>query len=292
MNLAVVGIGLIGGSVARALREAGQAERISAYDTDAQQLEQALSLGVIDRVGHSVADAVSDADLVLLAVPVGAVGSVVAALIPALAPGTVVTDVGSTKGSVIESVIAVCGEWPQWFVPGHPIAGGERFGVAASRADLFRGRRVILTPGSAVEESAIERVRSAWQSCGATVVEMEPQHHDEVLAATSHLPHVLAYALVDCLAGMESEREIFAYAAGGFRDFTRIASSSPRMWHDIVRANRAALLPVIDEFSRVLTSLRDAIERDDGEAVLAQFQHARSAREQYLETVERAFKNQ
>lgn len=286
MNLAVVGIGLIGGSVARALREAGQVERVSAYDTDARQLQQALRLGVIDRAGRSVADAVRDADLVLLAVPVGAVGSVVAALKPALARGAVVTDVGSTKGSVIESVIAVCGEWPQWFVPGHPIAGGERFGVAASQADLFRGRRVILTPGPAAE-AAVQRVREAWQACGATVVDMEPRHHDEVLAATSHLPHVLAYALVDCLAGMDSEREIFAFAAGGFRDFTRIASSSPRMWHDIVRANRAALLPVIDEFSRVLARLRDAIERDDGEAMLAQFQHARSVREQYLETVEK-----
>ena len=285
MNLAVVGIGLIGGSVARALREAGQVERISAYDTDAQQLEQALSLGVIDRAGHSVADAVSDADLVLLAVPVGAVGSVVAALMPALASGAVVTDVGSTKGSVIESVIAVCGEWPQWFVPGHPIAGGERFGVAASRADLFRGRRVILTPGPAVE-SAIERVRSAWQSCGATVVEMEPQHHDEVLAATSHLPHVLAYALVDCLAGMESEREIFAYAAGGFRDFTRIASSSPRMWHDIVRANRPAVLDMLDQFCAHLQGLRDAVAEDDGDKIIASFSRARDARERFVQLVE------
>lgn len=291
MNLAVIGIGLIGGSVARALREAAAVDHVSAFDADAAQLEQALALGVIDRADASPQAAVRDADLVLVAVPVCAIGALVAELAPVLPAGAVVTDVGSTKRSVIASVTDRCGRWPEWFVPGHPIAGGERFGVAAADASLFRGRRVIITPGAALP-AAVERVRSAWSACGASVVEMEPGHHDEVLAATSHLPHVLAYALVDCLAGMEAEREIFAYAAGGFRDFTRIASSSPHMWHDIVCANREALLPVIDEFTRVLSALRCAIDGNDGAAILEQFTRAREARERYLELVEKPAANQ
>lgn len=286
MRLAVVGIGLIGGSVARALRAAGAVSEISAFDRDPEQLRQALELGVVDRAGRDLHAAVDGADLVLLAVPVGAVAELVANLLPALRADAVLTDVGSTKGSVIESIAARCGRVPARFVPGHPIAGGERFGVAAADAELFRGRRVILTPAGCAPD-ALRRIREMWQACGAAVVEMDAAHHDEVLAATSHLPHVLAYALVDCLAGMESDREIFAYAAGGFRDFTRIASSSPQMWHDIVRANHKALLPVIDRFSQVLAELRAAIERDDGAAILQQFTRARAARERYLELVEK-----
>lgn len=286
-RLAIIGLGLIGGSLARALRSSGAVGHISGYDVDPEQRSTALELGIVDVAPESAAAAVEGADLVVLAVPVMETAAALAALQPALSADAVITDVGSTKRSVIEAVAATLGEVPPRYVPAHPIAGTEKSGVAASIDSLFRGRRVILTPHARMSEQAGLRVQAMWEAVGAHVERMPPAHHDEILAATSHLPHVLAYALVDMLAHMESEQELFTYAAGGFRDFTRIASSSPKMWLDITRANRTALVPLIENYMNALKHLSDAIQDDDAKYVLNVFTHARSAREHYLERIEK-----
>ncbi len=280
-RLCIVGVGLIGGSLARALKAAGAVGEVVGYGRDVEQLQLARQLGVIDRYAADIASAVRDADVVVLSVPVGAMAGVLRQLAPHLAPHTVLTDVGSTKGSVVAAATEVFGNVPATFVPGHPIAGTEKSGVAASFAELYHNRRVILTPLAHTDRAALETVRAMWQAAGADVVDMSVQHHDEVLAATSHLPHVLAYTLVDTLAQMEEHTEIFRFAAGGFRDFTRIASSDPRMWHDICLANRDAILKVMDRYANDLAQLRGAIERGDGEKILNTFRRAKQARDEF-----------
>lgn len=280
-RLAVLGVGLIGGSLARALREAGVCGEIVGCGRDRAVLERAVALGVIDRYALDPAAAVAGADMVVLAVPVGAVGGVYAAMLPGLDPQAVVTDVGSTKASVVEAVSAAAGGLPPRFVPGHPIAGTEKSGIEAAFASLFQGRRVILTPLESTEAEALARVRNMWEACGAQVALMDVVHHDEVLAATSHLPHMLAYALVDTLARMEDRTEVFAYAAGGFRDFTRIASSDPTMWHDICIANRAALLLMLERFGADLARLTEAVRCGDSNYLLETFQRAKAARDRF-----------
>jgi prephenate dehydrogenase len=217
--------------------------------------------------------------MVLVAVPLGAMRQVFGAIRDALDEDAVFTDAGSAKLSVIEDVKAVFGGVPKCFVPGHPIAGTENSGVEASFAELYRNRRVILTPVAETDARATQRVRTLWETAGAIVSEMDPVHHDEVLAATSHLPHLLAFALVESLARLSDQREIFEYAAGGFRDFTRIASSDPVMWRDICLANRPALLAMMERFSTDLDGLRQAIDTRDGERILAVFQAAKAARD-------------
>lgn len=280
-RLAVIGVGLIGGSFARALREAGRVGTVVGCGRDAAHLEEARRLGVIDEATVDPAEAVRGADFVLVAVPVGAMEPVFAAIRETLSPEAAITDAGSTKHSVIAAAEAAFGTPPGGFVPGHPIAGTEHSGVAASSAGLFRDRRVILTPTAATEPAALDRVRAAWEATGARTVEMDAVHHDEVLAATSHLPHVLAYTLVDTLARMAERTEIFEYAAGGFADFTRIASSSPEMWADIVAANETALLPVLERYIADLEELRAAIAGDDRDAVRARFDRAKAARDAF-----------
>jgi prephenate dehydrogenase len=280
-RLCIVGVGLIGGSLARALKAAGAVGEVIGYGRDPAQLQLAQELGVIDRAETDIAAALQGADVVLVAVPVGAMEGVLRAMAPHLAADTIVTDVGSTKGSVVAAAQRVFGAVPARFVPGHPIADTEQSGVAASFAELYHKRRVILTPLAHTDAAAVATVRALWQAAGAEVVEMEVRHHDEVLAATSHLPHVLAYTLVDTLARMEEHTEIFRYAAGGFRDFTRIASSDPRMWHDICLANRDAILKVMDRYAADLAEVRGAIERGDGAALLATFGRAKKARDEF-----------
>ncbi len=280
-RLCIVGVGLIGGSLARALKVADAVGEVVGYGRDPQALQLAQELGVIDRAETDPQAALRDADVVVLAVPVGAMEGVLRELAPFLSPQTIVTDVGSTKGSVVTAAERVFGTVPPRFIPGHPIAGTERSGVAASFAELYHNRRVILTPLATTDRAALETVRGMWQAAGAQVVEMAVRHHDEVLAATSHLPHILAYTLVDTLARMEEHTEIFCFAAGGFRDFTRIASSDPRMWHDICLANRDALLGVMDRYAADLAQLRGAIERGDGEAILTTFRRAKQARDEF-----------
>jgi prephenate dehydrogenase len=285
-RLAVIGLGLIGGSLARALRSCGAVSRIAAFDTDPRQRRLGIELGVVDEAPDSPAAAVAGADVVVLAVPVLHTGEALRSILPALAPGAVVTDVGSTKQSVLADVAVVCGAVPPWFVAGHPIAGTEMSGVAHSTASLFRNRRMILTPHAGNDPAAVERVAQLWTAAGARVVHMEPAQHDAVFAATSHLPHVLAYSFVDLLARLDARDEIFPTAGGGFRDFTRIASSSPQMWHDIVRANAGPVMQLlaqqVDELQHVLGLMRAG--RWDG--VKALFERARAARERHLAQIE------
>ena len=285
-RIAVIGLGLIGASLARALKNGAQPPRIVGYDLDAESVAKAQALGYIDEGVASVEAAAQGADCVVVATPVRRIAEIVEQVLHA-APDCIVTDTGSVKGSILARLQAT-GAALARFVPGHPVAGSERFGVEAADAELFRGRRVIITPLPVTEAAATAAVEALWQAVGAQVERMEPGHHDEVLAATSHLPHVLAFALVDCLAAMEDRRELFAYAAGGFRDFTRIASSSPVMWRDILLDNREVLDHTISAFEDTLAQLRSDLRNADDDAVLATLQRARSARERFLSLLENA----
>ncbi len=280
-RLAILGVGLIGGSLARALKKVGHCQEIIGWGHQRDSLDKALALGVIDRATTSLAEAVAEADVVVLATPVGVMADLFKAMAPHLRAETTVTDVGSTKGSVVEAAQAAFPVLPKGFVPGHPIAGTEKNGVEASFAELFQKRRVIITPVASSDRQAVATVRAMWLATGAEVVEMEVRHHDEVLAATSHLPHVLAFALVDSLARMDTSEEIFKFAAGGFRDFTRIASSDPTMWRDICLANDNAIVAVIDRFREDLEMLREAIKRDDSDKLLEVFGRAKRARDKW-----------
>lgn len=286
-QLTIIGVGLIGGSLARALKRAGAVGEIVGSGRDIDHLQQALASGVIDRVEPDMAKAVSAADMVVVAVPVGAMEEIFRTIAPALPATAVLTDAGSTKASVVEAARAAFGlpneELPPNFVPGHPIAGTEKSGVEASFTELYDGRRVILTPTENSAPEAVNRVREMWQQAGAEVVETSVRHHDEILAATSHLPHLLAFSLVDTLAKLDDKREIFEFAAGGFRDFTRIASSDPQMWHDICVHNEPALLKMLERFEADLDKLRQAIANNDSDYLLQVFTRAKAARDQFCD---------
>ena len=282
-RLAVIGVGLIGGSLARALRAAGKVDQIVGCGRGKANLDEAVALGVIDRSTHDIAEAVRDADVVFLSVPLGAMRGAFAAMRDSLPATALITDGGSAKGSVVADCRAAAPELLARFVPGHPIAGTENNGVAASFAELYQNRRVILTPLAENDAASVVRVREMWQACGAEVTEMPVQHHDEVLAATSHLPHMLAFGLVDMLARLKENDEVFRYAAGGFRDFTRIASSNPVMWRDICIANRQALGPMLAAFADEMNELAARIGEADGDALLAIFERAKAARDRYID---------
>jgi len=282
-RLCIIGVGLIGGSLARALRDAGACQEVVGAGRNPENLQTAVDLGIIDRYETDLAQAVAGADMVLVAVPLGAMDTVFNAISGHLAPHSVLTDAGSAKGSVIAAAGKAFGGIPTNFVPGHPIAGTEQSGVEASFAGLFRERRVILTPLAETDKHAVDRVRDMWQAAGADVVEMDPVHHDAVLAATSHLPHVLAYTLVESLVRLGDEGEVFEYAAGGFRDFTRIASSDPVMWRDICLANGDAIQLMIEHFSVDLQDLNEAIQNHDGQRLLDFFTSAKRARDRYVD---------
>lgn len=280
-RMTIIGVGLIGGSLARAVRHAYPTVEIVGCGRHLPNLQRALALGVIDRYETDPGRAVQGADMVVVAVPVGAIESVFAAIAGHLAEAAIVTDVGSTKGNVVGSARRTLGAHLADFVPGHPIAGTERSGVEASFAELFNGCCVLLTPLTETRRAAVERVRTMWQLAGARVVEMDVRHHDEVLAATSHLPHLLAYTLVDTLARMDDSEEIFNYAAGGFRDFTRIASSDPTMWRDICLANREAMLILLQRFTGDLAAMIEAVRRADGEQLMKVFARAKEVRDRF-----------
>ena len=286
LRFAVIGLGLIGGSLARALRSAGAVSSVSAFDTDLCQRRLALELGIVDDAPDSAAAAVAQAELVVLAVPVLHTAQALRSCLPGLKAGAVVTDVGSTKQSVLTDVAAVCGSLPPWFVAGHPIAGTEKSGVAHALADLFHNRRVILTPHAAQDAAALQRVSAMWVATGARVVHMDPAQHDAVFAATSHLPHLLAYSFVDMLARLDAQDEIFPNAGGGFRDFTRIASSSPEMWHDIVRANAGPVSRLLEQQIGELREVLAMMREGRWDEVRTLFERARSARERHLAQIE------
>lgn len=284
-RLAVIGVGLIGGSLARALRAAGEVGEIVGCGRGQANLERALELGVIDRYTQDVAAAVRGADMVFLAVPLGAMRDTFAAMKGHLAADAVITDGGSAKFSVIDDCCSVFGEVLPNLVAGHPIAGTENSGVEASFAELYQNRRIILTPTEETADAALQRVRQMWQACGGEITLMSVEHHDEVLAATSHLPHMLAFGLVDTLAQMKENDEIFRYAAGGFRDFTRIASSNPVMWRDVCVANRRALGKMMSHYLNEMQALADTIERGDADQLMAIFTRAKEARDRYIDGV-------
>jgi len=280
-KLCIIGVGLIGGSLARALKHAEMVNHIVGVGRNIESLIKAKQLGVIDSYSDNIAEAVVDADVILIAVPVGSIKGVFSALRSHLKSDAVITDVGSVKGSVVLASREVFGEDYKNFVPGHPIAGTEQSGVEASFAELYRGQRVILTPLESTDSRAIKIVSEMWQAAGAEVTSLGIEHHDEVLAATSHLPHVLAYALVDTLASVHERREVFQFAAGGFKDFTRIASSHPDMWHDICLNNKDALVDMLKRFTVDLNKLTKAIEDGDGDFIKQTFERAKTTRDQF-----------
>lgn len=285
-KLCIFGVGLIGGSLARALKEKHAVEQVVGCSRRTEHLQSALELGVVDHYTTDPIEAVKGADVVVLAVPMDSMVAVLEKLKPGLSPNTILTDVGSAKRGVVEAVQQVFGELPPNFIPGHPIAGNEKSGVEASFSHLFNNRKIILTPTEKTRPQAVEKVREMWLSTGAQVIEMEVDHHDEVLAATSHLPHVLAYSLVDTLNRMSDRREIFQYAAGGFRDFTRIASSDPTMWRDICLHNKDAILQVLDRFTNDLQTVRTLIENSDRQGLFDVFEEAKDVRDQFVKMLE------
>jgi prephenate dehydrogenase len=287
-TIGLVGVGLIGGSFAAALKRAGTGARIRGFDRDAQALQRAAQLGVIDEAADSPSDAARGADLVIVAVPVRAIGPVLHDIALSLSPDAVVTDVGSTKTEVVREARAELRERFPRFVPAHPIAGREASGVDAAIPDLFKGARVVVTPLPETSEDAVALVRQCWEAVGGKVATLSPEAHDRIFAAVSHLPHVLSFALVSELAARPDGSELFGFAAGGFRDFTRIAASSPEMWRDIALQNRAALLAEIDRYSAQLAVFRELIERGDGAGLLRLMAEARTARHGWTGSQKRA----
>jgi prephenate dehydrogenase len=277
-RVAIVGVGLIGGSLALALRRAGAAATIVAADRDLQALERASALGVIDQAADSVSEATRGADLVVIALPVRAIGGALHDVGLAMEPHAVVTDVGSTKAEVVRIARDELRERFARFVPGHPIAGREASGVEAATAELFRGARVVLTPEAETAAEALDTVRACWEAAGGRVSVLAAETHDRIFAAVSHLPHLLSFALVSEIASREDAAELFGFAAGGFRDFTRIAASSPEMWRDIALQNKAALLAEIERYEARLAVFRALIEKGDGPGLERLMTEARTAR--------------
>jgi prephenate dehydrogenase len=281
-RLVILGVGLIGGSLALSLRRANLCNTIVGYGRNEANLLTALDLGVIDEYSLRAKDAVRDADVVVLATPLATNLALFQEISETLKADVVITDVGSAKACVVEAARAALGEHFDRFVPGHPIAGKEKSGVEAASADLFEEHIVILTPLPETSVHAMSLVTQIWEATHAEVMTLAVEHHDAVLAATSHLPHMLAYALVDCLASMQEREEIFRFAAGGFIDFTRIASSNPQMWHDICFSNRDSLLTVLDQFDCHMQEIRQAIESDDSGKILQIFSRAKNARDKLI----------
>ncbi|MBI3221784.1 MAG: prephenate dehydrogenase/arogenate dehydrogenase family protein [Nitrosomonadales bacterium] len=282
-KIVIFGVGLIGGSFALALRRVHAVTEVVGFGRSAATLQQAQQLGIIDRIGDDVASEVGDADLVVLATPVGQMAELMARIAPHLGVNTLVTDGGSTKSDVVREAYAQLGGKVAQFVPAHPIAGAEQSGAAAARAGLYQGKKVVLTPLPENTATSVARVRHAWEACGALVSELTPQQHDEVFAAVSHLPHLLSFALVHDLAQRDNRDVLLSFAASGFRDFTRIAASSPEMWRDICLANREALLLELQRYVAELNQLNAALAAGDAGKLEQTFRAARELRAGWTE---------
>ncbi len=280
-KLVIFGVGLIGGSLALSLKRSGQELHITGVGRSGESLQSALDLGVINEMSTSVAQAMQDADIVVIAVPVAQTPNILKQIAPCISADTVITDVGSTKSDIIDYAEAILGDQFSQFVPGHPIAGAEKSGVTAARADLFDGKNIVLTPTPLTNAAAKDKVREMWVAAGANVTEMPASHHDQIFAAVSHLPHLLAFALVESLAARPNAEELFAFAASGFRDFTRIAGSSPEMWRDISLANRTALLDELEAYQASLGQLHALLENRDAKGLLSLFEKASEARNEW-----------
>jgi len=281
-HLVIVGVGLIGGSVSLALKRAGVVGRVTGVGRNRDNLELAQSLGIVDAWTHDVGEAVRDADVVLLAVPMNAYASVFAAMAETLPEHAVVTDAGSTKQTAIAAANN-CLPKPERFIAAHPIAGTEQSGAGAAFAELFDKRLSVITPEQDSDASALALIQQLWEKTGSRVVTMDAAEHDDFLASVSHLPHLAAFALVNAVSRQKREgHDPFCFAAGGFRDFTRIASSSPEMWRDIALSNRDALLGQLDAFQQELNGMREALQADDADRLMKEFSAAREARETWL----------
>lgn len=287
-KITIFGVGLIGGSFALALKKAGAVGQVVGVGRSAASLVRAKELGIIDVVSTSIEEAVSGADMILVAAPVAQTEAILASIEPHLQPGTVVSDAGSTKSDVVEAARKALGKKIAQFIPGHPIAGREQNGPDAAIVDLYVGKKTVLTPLPENAEHDIARVAQAWQQCGAIIHRLTPEEHDRVFAAVSHLPHLLAYALVDDIARKPHADLLFQYAASGFRDFTRIAGSSPEMWRDISLANHAALLQELDAYMEQLRELRGLLAQRNGAAIEAVYANAQRARQNWIRTIEAA----
>ncbi len=281
-RVAVIGVGLIGGSFALALKQAGACAHVVGAGRNAANLKLALERGAIDSIAADAAAAARDADLVLIAAPVAQFAEIFSHIEKNLKNEAVVTDAGSTKRDVVAAARKHLSKKIAQFVPAHPIAGAEKSGVAAASADLFRGKRVVLTPLPENSRASVQAIQDAWTACGARITQMDPGNHDAVLAAVSHLPHLLAFALVHEVAGRENSAQLFSFAAGGFRDFTRIASSHPEMWRDICIANRDRLLAEVSVFSQKLEKIKALLEKSDAAALEKLFAEARDARDKWI----------
>ena len=277
-KVVIFGVGLIGGSFALALRRAGAVAEIVGFGRSMATLEQARVLCIIDRIGQDVAVEVGDADLVLLATPVGQMAELITRIAPHLGVRTLVTDGGSTKSDVVAAAYENMGAKVAQFIPAHPIAGAEQSGALAARADLYVGKKVVLTPLPENSVGDLLRVRHAWEACGAVVSELSAKQHDEVFAAVSHLPHLLSFALVHDIAQRENKDLLLSFAASGFRDFTRIAASSPEMWRDICMANRDALLDELGRYMQELEVIHEALADGDAAKLEDIFSLARDVR--------------
>ena len=287
-KVVIFGVGLIGGSFARALKAAGTEGAIVGVGRSPEAMARALELGIVDAVAQSPEEAMRGADLVLIAAPVAQTGAILASILPYLEADTVITDAGSTKSDVVQAARDALGDRVGQFVPGHPIAGRETNGPDAAIPDLYVGKKVVLTPLPENAPADIERVAAAWRSCGAVIHQLPAAEHDKVFAAVSHLPHLLAYALVDDIARKPHAKQLFQYAASGFRDFTRIAGSSPEMWRDISLANREALLGELDAYLAQLVGIRAILSCGDGAMLESVYANAQQARRQWIEAIEAA----
>lgn len=280
-QLSIIGVGLIGGSLALALKQAGYCRRIIGIGRNAERLQAACKACVIDEGTTDYVEGLADADVILVAVPLNAYADAFKQIKGRFKADAVITDAGSAKACVIEDAAKVFGKVPPNFVPGHPIAGTEKSGFEAAFAELYRKRRVVLTPTATTSSRAVDAVVAMWQAAGAVVDITDAAHHDRVLAATSHLPHVLAFGLVDSLARENDVEEIFRFAAGGFRDFTRIAASDPAVWRDICLRNRDALLQALRRYSEDLRDLETAIADGDAAKLMEIFTRAKTARDKF-----------
>ena len=281
-KLAIIGVGLIGSSLSLALKQAAAVQQVIGFGRNQANLARGVELGVLDDFADSIESCVSQADVIVVAVPLGAMQQVFAELQPFAKKEAVITDVGSAKGVVVSAARAELGSRFSRFVPGHPIAGTEKSGVEAGFSSLYQNRRVILTPGERTDEDAIAVIDEMWRHCGAIMEYLSVEHHDKVLAATSHLPHMLAYALVHHLSNLNDHEEIFRYASGGFRDFTRIASSDPVMWRDVCISNGEALVNLIEQYQGELDRVKSAIEAGDADELLKLFGRAKSERDSLI----------
>jgi cyclohexadieny/prephenate dehydrogenase len=289
-KLVVVGIGLIGGSFAAGLKKRGACAEVIGISRNPDQAKQAVGLGVVDRAFTSldeIANELTDQDVIFIAVPTLSVEKVLLDIRRCVTAKVTITDGASVKGNVLVAAQKIFGHMPAEFILGHPIAGSEKSGVTAANPNLYENHRVILTPVDSTSAQHLLRVTQLWETLGAEVLTMTVEDHDEVLAATSHLPHAIAYSLVDTLAHDIGNPNIFRYAAGGFRDFTRIASSDPVMWHDIMKANKAAILRSLDLFTDNLQRMRSSIEKEDSEYLLEVFSRAKLARDEYTKMLKK-----